>query len=81
MYACEGRIFPAVVSLYYCVFSNNIKGQPLSVFQSAALPPRFQRLWPGCSQCGTWKREGKIHICTIEVQFSYRKTAVHMRGG
>lgn len=32
------------------------------------------------TQCGTWKKEGKTHKYTIEVQFSYRKAAVHMRG-
>lgn len=42
--------------------------------------PDFRSFGRIVTQCGAWKREEKIQMGTIEVQFPHRKIAAHMCG-
>lgn len=62
-------------------FPTILKGSLCLPFKVQLYHPDFRGFGWVVTQCGIWKREGKIHKYTIEIQFSYRKTAVHIHGG
>lgn len=74
-------------NLSCCGFLHIIVYFPTVIQDSFSLSFKVQLCHPDfrgfgwiVTQCGAWKREEKIQMYTIEVQFPHKKIAVQMHG-